>query len=69
MLRLVVVAPIGLFGALSLLDRVEGIANRRRVGHDEGEQVGYDGEDSKSHGFVVLITHDENVSIDHEDDR
>ena len=47
-----------------------GITNRRRAGHDEGEETGYDGEGSESHGFkyvfVVLITHNANVSIDHE---
>ena len=55
MLHLVVVAPSGLFGTLSLLDQVEGIANRHRVGHDEGEKAGYNGEDSESHCFKYVL--------------
>ena len=50
-----VVAPIGLFGALTLLDRVEGVADRRRVGHDEGEKAGYDGENIESHCFKYVL--------------
>ena len=61
--------------SLTFLFQVEGpgFTDRRRAGHDEGEETGYDGEDSELHGFkyifVVLITYSANVSIDHEGDQ
>ena len=50
-------APFRFAFALTFLDRVDRIANRRRVGHDEGEEAGYYGEDSESHGskYVLLF--------------
>ena len=67
LLRLSVEALARICALLTFLLQV---TNRRRASHDEGEETGYDGEGSESHGFkyvfVVLITHNANVSIDHE---
>ena len=34
---------------------LEGITNRRRVGHDEGQKAGYNGKDGESHGFKYVL--------------
>ena len=52
----VVDTPVIIVGALTFLEgRVKGITNRRRVCHDKGEEAGYDGEESESHGFEYVL--------------
>ena len=54
----------------SLETRLESITILHRVGHSEGEEAGYNGEDGESHvSRYVFYSDHANVSVDHEDEQ